>query len=208
MSSYVMHMCISNVIKEKLKLTDKFIYGSILPDIIKNITGDRRKTHYLETVVIDRETKNLPHIDRAIKELNIQDKEIRLGYIAHLIEDLIWFRDYVPTYAKEVSPNEIYYLCDGKIHDAKEFTQDMYLDYYNSSAYVENICNTNMEMLKESLSNIIEDEEHIKKMLENTRYFEGADIKANKFMTKHSIDKYIKQSAEEVEKIVLELIGE
>lgn len=62
-------------------------------------------------------------------------------------------------------------------------------------------------MLDELTYNI-NDQEHIKIMLENTKYPKGTSVETNKFMTKESIDKYIIESVEEVEKIVLNLIGE
>lgn len=97
MSSYIMHMCVSDIVKRKLNLTDKLIYVSILPDVLKTINKDRAGTHYLEKVVIDGDIRNLPVIQRAIDSLDIQDTEIRMGYIAHLVEDLIWFNKYVPS---------------------------------------------------------------------------------------------------------------
>ena len=159
MSSYMMHMCISNLVKNRLNLTDKFVFGSILPDNLKSITGDRRTTHYLQEVIIDGEQRRLPDISRAIKGLHIQDKEIRLGYIAHLVEDFIWFNEYIPAYATELENNQIKYLADDSIHTGNEFRQDIYSDYTNSNAYVVDRCGVDIEKLIGNVRNIVKDEE-------------------------------------------------
>lgn len=207
MSSYVMHICISNIVKRKLNLTDKFIYGSVLPDVIKILNNDRQGTHYLKEIVVDGKKRNLPEIDKAIKELNISDKEIKLGYIAHLVEDFIWFNKYLPSFAKKVDENKIVYL-DGSIHTEQEFRNDIYSDYTNSNKYIASKCNTDIEELKTSLETIVMDNSHKKLIHSFLEYMKESDVTKIKLMTKESIDEYIDESAKEVEKIVLELIGE
>ena len=81
MSSYIMHMCISDIVKRKLNLTYKFVYGSILPDVIKSITGDRDITHFIKHVIVDGDRRSLPDLQKAINDLKIEDNEIRIGYI-------------------------------------------------------------------------------------------------------------------------------
>ena len=44
--------------------------------------------------------------------------------------------------------------------------------------------------------------------MQNSVFLENADISNNTFMTEESINSYIKQCTEEVEKMVLELMGE
>ena len=137
-------MCVSDIVKRKLNLTDKFICGSILPDVLKTINKDRAGTHYLEKVVIDGDIRNLPVIQRAIDSRDIQDTEIRMGYIAHLVEDLIWFNKYVPSYAKKISEDEMRYIVDENVHTLQEFRENMYMDYSNSSEYITKKCNVDM----------------------------------------------------------------
>lgn len=203
-----MHMCVSDIVKRKLNLTDKFIYGSILPDILKAVNKDRQSTHYLQQVIVDGERRNLPVIDKAVHELDIQDEEVRLGYIAHLVEDLIWFNEYIPKYTKIVGEDQIKYSLDNSIHTKEEFSSDMYSDYSNSSAYVIQKCNVDINKLKFNLKDIICNEQYIQIMDEWTQYLEDADISKNRFMTKESMDKYIEQTSKEVEKTILELMGE
>lgn len=115
MSSYIMHMYISSIVKRNLKLTDKEIY---------------------------------------------------LGYIAHLIEDLIWFRKYLPTYVNKMKNDKCIYLMDDSIHADEEIRKDIYFDYSNSSQYVVSICKVNVQELIENIANIINNKEHIKVILE------------------------------------------
>lgn len=208
MSSYIMHMCVSDVVKRKLNLTDKFIYGSILPDILKMATGDRVGTHFLSKVKIDDYDRNLPVIDKAIHELEIEDKEIRLGYIAHLVEDLIWFNDFIPTFAKKVGDGKYQYVRTGEIKESKYFTEDMYSDYANCGAYVIDSTGTDIETLKKNITEYITEDKCLEFVLDNTNYISSSDIENNHFMTKECIDEYINKTTKAVENIMKELIGE
>ena len=208
MSSYIMHICVSDMVKRKLNLTDKFVYGSILPDNIKKITGNRDKTHYINNVLVGKYRRSLPNIQQAIEELDIEDKEMRLGYIAHLVEDLIWFKYFIPTYAIDLGKNKIQYVKDNSIHMDDEYTSTMYSDYSNSSSYVVNKCGVDIQNLLSSITNLAENDQHKRLILENTGYPKDTDITNNTFMTKESIDKYIEVCTKEVEKVVLELMGE
>ena len=203
-----MHICISDIVKRRLNLTDKFIYGSILPDNIKMATGDRDKTHYIKQVMIGKDRRYLPDIQQAIEELDIEDKETRLGYIAHLVEDLIWFNDFIPTYAYKINESEYEYLNTHCIKSSEEFSKDMYSDYFNSSAYIIEKTNTDIESLKKYICNYLGYEQFNEIVLENLKYDKNTDLSSNIFMTKESIDKYIQVCTEQVEKVILKLLGD
>ncbi len=203
-----MHICVSDIVKRNLNLTDKFVYGSILPDNIKSITGDRDGTHYIERVIVDGDRRSLPNIQQAIEELDIEDKEIRLGYIAHLVEDLIWFNNFIPTYAIDLGDNKIQYIKDDSIHGRDEYRDAMCTDYSNSSSYVVNKCRVDIQKLLSSITNIAEDKRHKELILKNTGCPKDANITNNTFMTKESIDKYIEVCTKEVEKVISSLMGE
>ena len=53
MGSFLMHIGVSEIVRKKLNLSAKFIYGSILPDLMKMETGDRTGTHFLKTIVYE-----------------------------------------------------------------------------------------------------------------------------------------------------------
>jgi len=209
MSSYVMHICVSDIVKRKLNLTDKFVFGAILPDLLKNQGEDRDPTHYIETVVVDGDIRKLPNIQKAIDELVLMDDEIKLGYIAHLVEDLIWFNDFIPTYAKKTEQDgKVIYLKDGTVHDNEEFNQEIYLDYTNSNEYVAKKCDVNIDDMIENLLGIACGQIAMKPLIQNSICPKGLNYRNNKFMTKESIDKYIEVCTKEVEKIILSLMGE
>ncbi|MBR5227635.1 MAG: zinc dependent phospholipase C family protein [Clostridia bacterium] len=207
MSSYVMHLCISNKIKENLNLTDKFLYGSVLPDIIKEITGDREGTHFLKESIVEGQLRKLPQIEKAIAELDIGDKEIKLGYIAHLIEDYIWFSEYIPKFTKKVSNEEIKYLKDGTIHSIEEYRNNIYFDYSNSNKYlIDN--NIDFEKMKEGIVSLMPDENQIKVFSKSTDCTINLGIASNTFLTKEVMDEYLKIAQRLTEAKILELLGE
>ena len=210
MSSYIMHICISDIVRKKHNLSTKFIYGSILPDILKQTGADRNTTHYIEKTSVDDETRDLPDIPKAIRELKDvdMDKEIKMGYIAHLVEDYIWFNKYIPSYAKKTDVGTIQYTSDGSVHTSEEFSKDMYLDYYNAGTYVIDKCKVDIEGIRKTFSNLIKDKDKLEVVLKYTEYSSQDKIEENKFMIKESIDEYISEATEEVEKIVEQLLGE
>lgn len=210
MSSYIMHMCISDIVKRRLNLTDKFVYGSVLPDIDKTVKGDRNATHFIIKIQDGDDTKNLPDIKKAIETLNItdMDKEVKLGYIAHLLKDYIWFNTYIPSYAVHINKEILKYLRDESLHPTKEFSIDMYKDYSNSNYYVINKCEVNFEDLKERILKFLKTEEEIQAILPYLEYDSNSNIDENMFMTKESIDSYIVQATDEVEKLIKKLLGE
>ena len=208
MSSYIMHMCISQKVKDKLGLTDKFVYGSVLPDIIKSATGDREGTHYIKTIKKDGEIRSLPQVNKAIKNLDIQDKEIRLGYIAHLIEDYIWFNNYIPSYAKKINDEQVLYCYNNTLHTNDEFRDVMYSDYSNSGGYVAKKCNVDIVKLTNNILEQIQGEKEKQILLESVKISSDEDITRNVFMTKDSIAKYIEESTKCVEEKILELLEE
>ena len=136
MGSYMMHLAISDKVKKKLKLSDEFVYGSILPDILKEEGQDRDATHYIKEKVIKGKVQRLPDISMAIENIEILgNKEVALGYVAHLIEDYIWFSIYIPSYA-EKNADKYIYLKDNFLHTEQEFYDNIYLDYSNLNKYI------------------------------------------------------------------------
>ena len=88
----IIHICISNMVKEELNLSDKFLAGSIMPDLKKMAGFDRGITHYLKYVVEDGNVMHLPDLDKFIQENTFKLLDFKtLGTYAHLIEDKIWF---------------------------------------------------------------------------------------------------------------------
>lgn len=137
MGSIIMHLYISEQIKKKYNFSDEFLVGSILPDV-KKLNGENRdKTHYLVERKKDRTVFRLPEEDEYIHESKCENnKMIKYGYIAHLIQDKVWFRDYMPVFGEEIgldsNGDELYvYSKDEKkiIRTKQEFLSDVYGDY-------------------------------------------------------------------------------
>ena len=207
MSSYMMHLAISNNVKKKLHLTDNFLYGSILPDILKEEGQDRNINHYIKEEIINGSIRRLPDISKAIEDMNkFQNKEIAMGYIAHLIEDYIWFSVYIPSYVDKINDEEYIYLKDGVRHTGEEFTKTIYSDYTNTNEYALKLMEENLEDLKNRLKD--KTQNNIEKdIIQNGIYVkEGLNIADNILMTKESIDSYIEITTNEVEKLMNKLI--
>lgn len=208
MGSYLMHIGITEKVRRKLKLSHKFIYGSILPDLVKMETGDRTGTHFLKTRVDEDGIKRLPVIDDAITMLNGKlDKEVRLGYIAHLIEDLLWFEKYIPSFATNLEEGRKAYLADNSVHSAEEFSKDIYEDYAKINAYMVEACELDYDALKQELAKLMTENE-LRFLSNNDNMRDVKEIHTTKIITKDKLDEYIKEAEEKVIVVIKELLGE
>ncbi|MBR6614260.1 MAG: hypothetical protein IKK84_05790 [Clostridia bacterium] len=208
MGSYLMHIGITEKVRRKLKLSTKFIYGSILPDLVKMETGDREGTHFLKTIEDKDGVKRLPVIDDAIAMLSSDiDKEVRLGYIAHLIEDLLWFEKYIPSFATKLEEGKKQYLADNSVHSAEEFSKDIYEDYSKINSYMVKRCELDYEKIKEQLKEIMTDKEY--EFLEKNDIMRDVnEIDTTKVIPKDKLNEYIEEAEEKVEVVIKELLGE
>lgn len=202
MGSYKMHICITETVRRKLKLSYKFTYGGILPDLIKEKTGDKTTSHCLN------QKDGLPDINLAMSSLdNIQDKEVKLGYIAHLVEDLIWFRDVVPTVAIKTD-DKVCFLKDNSIHSNLEFSNEMYSDYVKSGYYVSKLTKVDYSILRKELLNYASDDFEVEKIKQNTtKEFENR-IGYTTFITNKILEDYVCNCVIEVTKVVKKIIGD
>lgn len=208
MGSYLMHIGITEKVRRKLKLSSKFIYGSILPDLVKMETGDRTGSHFLKTKVDEYGIKRLPVVEDAITMLsNKLDKEVRLGYIAHLIEDLLWFEKYIPSFATNLEEGRKAYLADNSVHSAEEFSRDIYEDYSKINAYMVEACEIDYDVLKQELAKLMTKNE-MEFLSNNDSMRDVKEIHTTKIITKDKLDEYIKEAEEKVEVVIKELLGE
>ena len=119
MSSIISHVYISNILKEKYKLGDEFLYGAILPDILhKAIPAQRREmTHYLRHGILYGSEGDYPDIERFIIENTeiLPKSQMMQGYLAHLIEDMLWFSIYIPRMTIEKDKKTIIYTLGENI---------------------------------------------------------------------------------------------
>ncbi len=71
MSSLKMHLAISEEVRKELNLSDDFILGSVLPDIIKMIIKDRKKTHF-------EDIEDIVNLDKFLRLQNKLNDEVVL----------------------------------------------------------------------------------------------------------------------------------
>lgn len=137
MGSLIMHLYISEQIRKKYNFGTSFLVGAILPDI-KKINGENRnKTHYIVERRKDRIVSRLPEVDNYIAESKKENnKELRYGYVSHLIQDNIWFKEFIPKFGEEIGVNsfndEIFVFPNENkkiIRSREEFLDRIYSDY-------------------------------------------------------------------------------
>ena len=87
MSSLKMHIAISEEIRKQFNLSNDFLLGAILPDIIKLLRKERITSHF--------EIDNQVDLEKFKKMQTNINSDLVLGYYAHLIEDKIWFESYM-----------------------------------------------------------------------------------------------------------------
>lgn len=207
MSSIIMHIYISKKIQEELNLSNKFLAGSVLPDMIKIKTMDRRGTHYIKD--IENSTKRLPDLERFLDEnKNKLNDEVMLGYYAHLIEDKLWFDKYIDSFAKCIDEETILYTSDNTIHSTEEFRKDMYSDYVSVDKYL--IKQSNMDIdnirlnIKKELGNYDVDEVVNENIIFPIVLNDARII----FISQSCLEDYIIESVNVVKNEIKRIIGE
>jgi len=202
MSSYIMHLCISNIIKEKYNLSNKFIYGSIFPDLLKELGEERSKTHFTAQVEDKYGIKYLPQIEVAENELKDKlEYETYLGYMAHLIEDYIWFDKYIPMYTKKINEKQVIYHKDNTLHSIEEYRKDIYSDYRFYAKYIIDKYNLNLNKTINDINCLLNDNES-KIFMKNI----SVDVNVSNeaiLIDKQSVDDYINEAAKQVNELIL-----
>lgn len=209
MASVLIHICISNNVKEELGLSDKFLAGSIMPDLKKMAGFDRAITHYLKYVVHDGNVMHLPDLDKFIEENTFKLLDFKtLGTYAHLIEDKIWFEKFVGKYIKWHNEDLglVTNLKTGKVYDFDIFSKEIYSDYISVSQKVISKYNLDMNKLSKQIKENLNDEVLISCF---DKYLNDSNNKnvSNKryFLTDEDLDNYISMSTKEVIKRINEL---
>ena len=201
MSSIISHVYIGNILKEEYNLGDEFLYGSILPDMLaKSINAQTREmTHYLRHGILYGVEGDFPDVERYInenKDLLPRSKMLQ-GYLAHLIEDMLWFSVYLPKIAVHKDNNTFILKKNNSIHSNDEFWKIMYSDYTIMDKHLLNKSNINIEELRAEFLQITEDENLRNTINENFKQFE-TKRKSLIFLSKEIFEKYIKASLEKV----------
>ena len=201
MSSIISHVYISNILKEKYNLGDEFLYGAILPDILhKAIKAQTREmTHYLRHGILYDSEGDYPDIERFIIENTeiLPKSQMMQGYLAHLIEDMLWFSIYIPRMTIEKDKKTIIYKKDNSVHTDDEFRNDIYSDYTIMDRYLLKKTDLNIEKLQKEFLAISDDINLKSTIKENFKLF---DLR-NEHLILISLDmleEYISASLEKV----------
>lgn len=201
MSSIISHVYISNILKEKYKLGDEFLYGAILPDILhKAIPAQRREmTHYLRHGILYGSEGNYPDIERFIIENTeiLPKSQMMQGYLAHLIEDMLWFSIYIPRMTIEKDKKTIIYKKDNSVHTDDEFRNDIYSDYTIMDRYLLKKTDLNIEKLQKEFLAISDDIDLKNTIKDNFKLF---DLRNDSLIliSFDMLEEYIKASLEKV----------
>ena len=209
MASMIIHICISNMVKEELNLSDKFLAGSIMPDLKKMAGFDRGITHYLKYVVEDGNVMHLPDLDKFIQEntFKLLDFKTLVTY-AHLIEDKIWFEKFVGKYIKwhDEDLGLVTNLKTGKVYDFDTFSKQIYSDYLNVNKKVISKYNLDVDKIANNIREALADDVLIKCF---DSYISTLNNKSDSsrinFLTDEDLEEYITMSTKEVVKRINEL---
>lgn|SRR5574344_1186419 len=205
MSSIIMHLIASNEIKEKYGFSNEYLAGSILPDVVKVLKNDRKSSHYIKEIKITGDFyKQIPDVEEfIIKNPNYRNKPNLFGYASHLIEDKIWFEEYVSMYADyvDLKTKQIHYVEDDKFHEGTEFSKIMNEDYNIIDSELLKQYNMNIVEVKNDIIGYFKDE---CKPIVNKLVVSG-EIKENhtlRFLTMEICKKYIEECTEKITKVI------
>ncbi|MBR4110866.1 MAG: zinc dependent phospholipase C family protein [Clostridia bacterium] len=136
MSSFKMHLVISKKVQEKFDFGNEFLLGALLPDLYKLLYKDRSKTHFEK---VDMQ-EALPNIEFYCEEYLKTKSEIKYGYLSHLIEDKIWFHEYIfGKYVIKKDDGKHIYKKDFSEHTYEEYLDAMYTDYSIIDEYIKEV---------------------------------------------------------------------
>lgn len=136
MASAVIHMAVCKKVNETLKMNERYLLlGSIAPDVAKIVKIPRDTTHFVTKINSDT-----PNIEAFIKKYHNKLKNpFEIGYLIHLITDVLWFDEFLPNYIKGMEVTDKtgrkFYLSGSQVTDIiyNDYTNLnlQIIDYYN-----------------------------------------------------------------------------
>ncbi|MEG0872501.1 MAG: hypothetical protein RSE00_00590 [Clostridia bacterium] len=199
MASLILHTCIAKLVKDRLELDDRYYIGNILPGILCKKGILKAESHYMNTIELDGKVINIPDIDKFEREnkceLKSKDNSISLGYLSHLLQDKIWYEQFIPKFVAYAENGSVIYQNDNTKHTLEEFLKDIYLDYAYVDKYIIQKYNVDIVQIK-------------KEMLRNTqdKYFSAIDKyfevaipqvdRINSFITVEDTERYLEKCLE------------
>lgn len=211
MGSLIMHLAVSNEIKRIYNFSDRFLFGSIMPDIKKRILNNRSISHYSEKIYLQNNSfKNLPNLEIYMKEHKeklVKKDEYTLGYFAHLIQDRIWFDKYISRFVdfQDDTLEFVYMHSEGRIVDFDYWKNIIYNDYAKMEKYILDKVNLEKnDIVKRMLlqTNDCQVKETIKSELIDWKIH--YDIK-KELLTQNQLDEYFEECIYEIRKMYSKL---
>lgn len=216
MGSIMMHLCISDVYRKKHNLSDKFLVGSILPDIYKKTIMSKKESHCLRKLKVNDRLIELPDIDAFMQKNKENNKdELVIGYLAHLIEDYVWFNNIITEHVKESGFDEngiMQYRYKKEnfeiIHDNAHFLNNIYGDYNYLDEVLLTLFPIDIHKIKETIKEYLNYNQDMIEVVEKEiivhKPIEGRN---NYFITEEVLDEYINMSLELLEEKIEEFIS-
>lgn len=203
MSSLIMHVCISNIIKQKYDYGYEFLLGSIMPDILKNSGEDKNKVHYRT-----KDNYNLYEIDKFVKKNMLTEKtEYNLGYLAHLIQDK-FLAKYTNRKIKEsyIDGQEyITYIFDNdSLHKKQEFLDLIHNDYAIIDQYLIKKYDLNMDYMLKRILRVNKEEKYDKIIEDKLKIHDIIPESTLKIFNILDIEQYIRECINEYDRYIEE----
>lgn len=204
MSSLIMHVCISNLIKQKYDYGYEFLYGAVMPDVLKKSGEDKNKVHYRT-----KDNYNLYEIDKFVKENVEKEKsEYNLGYLAHLIQDKLLAK-YTNQKIKESyidGQDYITYTFDNNsLHKKQEFLDLIHNDYAIIDEYLIKKYDLNINYLLKRILRVNKNEKYDKIIEEELRIHDIIPDSNLKIFNIPDIEQYIRECIKEFDRYLDEL---
>ena len=204
MGSIMMHVYISEQIEKKYNFSDKFLVGSVLPDIYKRTIMSRDESHYIERKVENGYVYQLPNLKKYVEDHKdtILHDDVTLGYFAHLVEDYVWFKYVSGAFTKVRENEEKYDLVRYKSenyeipHAGDEYVEEIYKDYSNMNEWLHEKSKVDIEHLIQMIREHTRDERAIDFIKHYSDGNANYKERQNVFLTEEIVERYIKASIE------------
>lgn len=201
MSSVISHVYMGNILKEKYNLGNEFLYGSILPDMLAKAEGPqtRELTHHLRHGILYGNEGDFPDVERFINDNNkiLPNSQMMQGYLAHLIEDMLWFSVYIPKFILNYDEDTYILKKDSSFIKRDVFWNNMYSDYSILDGKLIKKLNIDFDELKEEFIKITDDANLKEAISNNFNKYEIKD-KNLEIISEEDFEKYISNSLEKV----------
>lgn len=210
MGSIVMHLCISEKIRKKYNYSDMFLVGSLLPDIYKRTVMTRDESHYIKKIINDGQQIKVPNLEKFMEaNKDKKQEEVVLGYLAHLVEDYIWFKDFSAKKVRLIKEDEddedkdlyTYRKEDFKItHPESEMKIEVYNDYSALNDIGLKLIPIDLAKVRETCNHFFDNEEKYMQVIsEDIKNFKPVPGRENFFYSEEDLKEYVNQSEKKVE---------